>query len=189
MPVSARLALPLATLLVLLPASARADRGEFLVAAEPSFALIHVDGRNAWGGGTGLDLEYSVTDSLAVRATGAFTAHDLPANMTLPGGLLTAWHAGAGLTYSLDVLRLVPYFDVSVGLLGKTQPVRDMSGKTSQKASYDFGFEIGLGLDYLITRTVAVGFVVRYHAYLTAITDIPVYLYAGPRIAFRFGGW
>ena len=48
--------------------------------------------------------------------------------------------------------------------------------------------EIGLGVDYLLTRRIALGFVVRYHAYLTALTQIPVYLYAGPRLALHFGG-
>ena len=34
----------------------------------------------------------------------------------------------------------------------------------------------------------AIGVVVRYHAFLTDITRIPVYLFVGPRVTFRFGG-
>ena len=96
---------------------------------------------------------------------------------------VTAYHAGAGITYAVDILRLVPYFDVSVGLLGLVQPT-----DKGPKPTFDFGVEIGLGVDYLINRRVAVGFVVRYHAYLTSITQIPVYMYAGPRVAIHWGG-
>lgn len=173
-----------AVLLCAVGGSAAADEKEFILALDPAFGFV-VDGdRHAWGGGTGLDLSYGVTDALAVRATGAFTAHNLPATKDLVGGLLTAWHAGVGITYAVDATRLVPYFDLAVGLLGRTEPVKG----GGNKAGYDFGAEIGIGVDYLITRRWAVGFVVRYHAYLTNITQLPVYLYAGPRIAIHFGG-
>lgn len=168
---------------------ASADEKEFTLALQPGFAVARLGDRNAWGGGGGLDLLYGITDALSLRLTGAYSAHSLAAvdktdsTPALPGGLVTAFHAGAGVSYAVDIVRLVPYFDLSIGLLGMRQPT-DKGDKTG----YDFGVEIGVGADYLINRRVAVGFVVRYHAYLTAITDIPVYLYAGPRVAFRFGG-
>jgi hypothetical protein len=45
-----------------------------------------------------------------------------------------------------------------------------------------------LSLDYLLTRRIALGIVVRYHAFLTDITRIPVYLFVGPRVTIRFPG-
>ena len=55
-------------------------------------------------------------------------------------------------------------------------------------SSTAFGVGVGLSLDYLLTRRVALGIVVRYHAFLTDITRIPVYLFVGPRVTFRFPG-
>lgn len=171
-------------------APARAGEKEWILALQPGFAFVKIDDRIAWGGGGGIDASYGVTDNLAVRVTGAVTEHLLdpkrdPTTMklTAPGGPVTAYHAGAGITYAVDILRLVPYFDVSVGLLGLVQPT-----DKGPKPTFDFGVEIGLGVDYLINRRVAVGFVVRYHAYLTSITQIPVYMYAGPRVAIHWGG-
>ena len=45
---------------------------------------------------------------------------------------------------------------------------------------------LGFQLHYLIKRYLAAGFVVRYHAVLTAIDKVPVYLYVGPEVTFRF---
>ena len=53
-------------------------------------------------------------------------------------------------------------------------------------SSTAFGVGVGFNLDYLLTRHVALGVVVRYHAFLTDITRIPVYLFVGPRVTFRF---
>lgn len=174
-----------AALLVLAPAGpAAADEKEFLVALQPGFAFVKVGDRTAWGGGGGLDVAYGITDAFWLRLTGAYSAHSLPAgDKNNPGGQLSAWHAGAGVTYQVDIVRLVPFFDLAVGLLGLSQP-----GPRGNTTSNDFGLEIGVGAEYLIDRHVALGFVARYHAYLTNINNIPVYFYAGPRVSFRFGG-
>ena len=175
------------------PRGAYAEEKELVLSLQPGFAVARVGDRTAWGGGGGLDVQYGITDSLWLRVTGAYSAHNLPAldktatSAALPGGLLSAFHAGAGVTYAIDIVRLVPFFDLSIGLLGMRQPIAAASGTTS-KTGYDFGVEIGVGADYLINRRLSVGFVVRYHAYLTAIADIPIYLYAGPRLAVHFGG-
>lgn len=171
------------------PGAASADEKEWVVALSPGFAVTRLGDRTAWGGGAGLDLLYGVTDALSLRLTGAYAAHSLPvvektdSMPGLPGGLVTAFHAGAGVSYAVDIVRLVPYFDLSIGVLGLRQPT-----DKGEQSGYDFGVEIGVGADYLINRRLAVGFVVRYHAYLTALSDIPVYLYAGPRLALHFGG-
>lgn len=163
--------------------SARADEREFILALQPAFSLVHVGAQTVYGGGGGIDLSYGITDAVAVRATGAFTGHAIDATRSAPSGTMTAWHAGAGITYTIDILRLVPYFDLSIGILGTRRP---SSGGASESRN-DLGLEVGIGLDYLITRRVAVGVVVRYHALLTALSTIPVWLYAGPRVAIHFG--
>jgi len=142
---------------------------------------------------------YGLTDALSLRLTGAYSRHDLPAgDKGVPGGALTAFHAGVGVSYAIDIVRLVPYFDLSVGLLGMTAPPlgpgKPAFASSSGCATPDvstllcFGVEIGLGVDYLLTRRVALGVVVRYHAFVSNLNDIPIYLYAGPRVAIHFGG-
>jgi opacity protein-like surface antigen len=178
-------------LLVLLagPRLAHASAKEFTLSLEPAFALVYLTDANqprrtVYGGGGGLDVSYGVSESIAVRVTGAWTAHAIGATGSTPAGILQAYHAGAGITYVFDVLRLVPYIDFSIGLLGTARP--GPNGRTD--ISNQFGIQVGVGVDYLISRTLAVGFVVRYHVYLTSLTQIPAYLYLGPRIAFHFGG-
>lgn len=191
----------LALVLVAAPGwDALAGEKEFMLALHPAFALARVSsggGGNevsAWGGGAALDASYGINDAVALRVTGAFTAHALDASaLSRMGGCprggdcssaLYAYHAGAGISYAVDVLRLVPYFDLALGVLGSSYT--DREGNPVHQVG--FGVEIGIGADYLVSRLLSVGFVVRYHAYLTAIDRIPVYLYAGPRVALHFGG-
>jgi hypothetical protein len=182
--VSAVLRLVLVALLVpLLVGSARADEKEFLLAIQPQAAMLRIGDQNAWGGGGAIDLNYGITDALAVRVTGAATVHAVPMTMTDPGGTLLAYHAGAGFTYTIDILRLVPYVDFDIGLLGTSRVVNG-----ERQTENHLGMELGVGVDYLINRRYSVGIVARYHAYLTALSEIPVYLYFGPRFAIRFGG-
>jgi hypothetical protein len=96
-----------------------------------------------------------------------------------------------GINYSLDVIRLVPSFDLNIGLLGLrgSAAFQDTAhSNTVVATSNAFGVGVGFNLDYLLTRHWSVGLVVRYHAFLTDITRIPVYLFVGPRVTFRFGG-
>lgn len=166
------------------PSLGHAEVGELILAIEPGYALVRASGRNVSGGGGSIDLAYGVHESLFVRATGAFSAHPVATSPSTPSGLIYAYHAGAGLTYTLDVLRFVPYIDFSIGLLGTMRHTAGRGTTTSNQ----FGVQIGLGLDYLVSRRVSVGVIVRYHAYLTALTEIPAYLFVGPRLAFHFGG-
>ena len=96
-----------------------------------------------------------------------------------------------GLNYSLDVIRLVPSFDLQLGLLGlrgNAAFADTAKSNTVVASSTAFGIGVGFSLDYLLTRHWAIGLVVRYHAFLTDMTRIPVYLFVGPRVTFRFGG-
>lgn len=165
--------------------TARADEKELILSVEPFFALATTSDQTSPGGGAALDVSYGITDALAIRATGAIAGHSLGKTMDFPAaGTLLAYHAGAGLTYTIDILRLVPYADFSIGLLGTSRP----DGKGGQKTDNELGIELGIGVDYLVNRRFAVGVVVRYHAFLTALNDLPSWLYVGPRVAIHFGG-
>ena len=175
--------LALLGLALLFAAPARGDEKELTLALQPGFAVASVDGQTLYGGGGSLDLAYGLTDALALRVTGAFTAHHIDKIGDAPAGTFLAYQAGVGLTYTLDILRLVPFFDVAIGLLGSVRPRGGGNEVNNQ-----FGIQLGVGVDYLVTRRFSVGAVVRYHAYLQALSTIPVYIFIGPRISVHFGG-
>lgn len=86
--------------------------------------------------------------------------------------------AVVGLAYTLDVLRWVPYGGVFVG--GARVASGDsfggaLNGETYKRVALDVG--AGVGLDYQLTREIAVGAVGRYHMILT-----------DPRASLLFGG-
>jgi hypothetical protein len=177
--------------IVLAPVAARADFKEWTISAWPAYALTYVDSRSPSGAGAGMDVGFGITESLTLKATGFVSWHPVAATKMTSAGTLGEFSAMLGLNYSLDVIRLVPSFDVGLGVLG----IRgDEQFSTSNKAnavvqpSTAFGVELGFALDYALTRRIEVGALVRYHAFLTDITRIPAYLYVGPRVTIRWGG-
>ena len=175
----------------LVPAVAHADYKDWTIAVWPAYAVTYVDTRAPSGAGGGLEVGFGVTESLTLKASGFMSWHPVDVTKTTTAGTIGEFAAMVGINYSLDVIRLVPSFDLQLGVLGLRG---DAAFSDSAKAnavvptSTAFGVGVGLSLDYLLTRHIAVGVVVRYHAFLTDITRIPVYLFVGPRVTFRFGG-
>ncbi len=177
-------------MLVAAAAPARADFKEWSFAITPAYSWVSVDTRSASGGGFAVDAGFGISESLTLRASGFLSWHALPAvtgMMPAPGGNLGAFAAMLGLNYSLDVIRLVPSFDIWIGALGlRGSP--DFGGGGPIAPSTAFGLAAGFNLDYLITRHWAVGVTLRYHALISDLSRIPAYLFVGPRVLFRFGG-
>jgi hypothetical protein len=169
-------------------APARADFKEWTIAVEPGYAVAYVDSRTASGGGGGLDVGFGITESLSLHASSFLSWHALDASRTARGGTMSAFTAMLGLTYALDVIRLVPSFELALGVIGVRGDASFGDARDVVESSTAFGVGLGFALDYLITRHVDVGIAVRYHALLSDLQRIPVYLYAGPRVVFRFGG-
>jgi hypothetical protein len=177
-------------ILLLVARGAHADWKDVTVTVTPAYAVAYIDDRTAHGGGFAVDLGLGLTDALSLHATSALTWHDAPLTKMLPAGSLSAFTAMVGLTYALDVIRLVPSFDLSIGAVG----IRGDTtfGSTARAAQISkpvnaFGVSLGFMLDYLLTKHIAVGVEVRYHALLTDLDRVPMYLYAGPRATFRWG--
>ncbi len=174
---------------------ARADRLRFRLGVQPLYALSFVDRRQPSGGGVGMDFSYGVTDSLAVRLSGfvAFHAADgLVASSPSGGdtigasGTLSSFGAFAGVTYALNVLRIVPSFDLGIGALGLRGDARFGPNAALLPSVNALAVELGFGTDWLITRRWSVGFVVRYHLLLTELERAPNFLYLGPRASITF---
>jgi Outer membrane protein beta-barrel domain len=177
-----------ALVLLLWCGAARAEFKEWKLAVTPAYGVAYVDSRTANGGGGGVEVGFGVTEALTLHASGFVSWHAIDGNMTQKAGTISAYASMLGLTYTLDVIRLVPYFEIELGVIGLRGTPGFGSDDKVVKSSDDFALGVGFGLDFLITRHVAAGLVVRYHALLTDITRIPVYLYVGPRISFRLGG-
>ncbi|HVT10520.1 MAG TPA: hypothetical protein VHO67_23835 [Polyangia bacterium] len=153
-----RLGAVLAFLLAAAPfGRARAiGRDEWQAAARLGTAVVHVDGRSPWGEAAGLDLEYGVADAWALRlsAEGSIQGVDKTAKPMLPGGSITTEALLAGICYTIDVLRLVPYADLEFG-------VARIGGAVLVPQSM-FVSELGLGTDYYLNPRWRVGVSFQY---------------------------
>lgn len=177
----------LASVVLAAPTAVQAEQRDLTIGLQPSYGLTYIDDRTPSGGGGTLHVSYGITDAVGVQLQGGVTAHPLAAVMDdmnmLPGGLLLTWQASAGIVYALDIVRIVPFFEANIGVLGAWIRTDDKKIQSSVAA----GASLGLGADYLISRRWAVGVAVRYHAFLTNISQIPIYLTVGPRLTVRFG--
>lgn len=182
----ALLGMATALLMLVRPSCARAEQRELSMGIQPLYGLTYIDDRAPSGGGGNAHLSYGLTDAVSVQIQGGLTAHPLSAlqddKHMLPAGTLLTWQASAGISYALDIVRIVPFFEAGLGALGTV--TRTAEGVTQ---SVGAGASLGLGADYLITRRWAVGVAIRYHAFLTDLGHIPIYLTVGPRFIVRFG--
>jgi hypothetical protein len=119
-------------------------------------SLGSIDPRAPWGLGLALDLEYGVTDAWAARLSIGTSLYPVDADMQarLPEGRVSSSTALAGVTYTLDVLRLVPYVDLGIGLVR-------FGGEVAQPHT-TLAAELGIGADYLLTRRWACGLSFQY---------------------------
>ena len=178
-------------LVTLVPLAARADFRDWTVSAWPAYAVTYVDSRAPSGIGAGAEIGFGISESLTLKASGFVSWHPVAATKMTSAGTIGEFASMVGLSYSLDVIRLVPSFDAVIGLVGIRGDAGFGNGaraNTVVPSSTALGVGLGFNLDYLLTRHVAVGIVVRYHAFVTDITRIPVYLFVGPRVTFRFHG-
>jgi len=173
------------------PTLAHAEFKEWQVSAWPAYAVTYVDSRAPNGVGGGMEVGFGVTESLTLKAMGFMSWHPTSATKDTAAGTIGEFAGMLGLNYALDVIRLVPSFDVALGVLGIRGDPGFATGARANAvvpASTAFGVGVGFNLDYLLTRHMSVGIILRYHAFLTDLTRVPVYFFVGPRVTVRFGG-
>ena len=120
-------------------------------------ANVNVDGRKPWGFAGALDVEYGLTAAWALRASVVTSIHPVsPSNMmdTRPAGNVRMNAAMAGVTYTIDVLRLVPYADLQTGVV-------QFAGAVTNPAVH-WAAELGVGADYFWTRRWLTGVSFQY---------------------------
>jgi hypothetical protein len=169
--------------LLVICAPVHAERRRVRIGVQPLYVLALTDRRDPSGGGVGADVAYNLTDGLALRATGLLGWHAAD-GMTpgTAGGTMSSFGAFAGITYALDVVRIVPSFDVGVGVLGLRGTDHFSSGALVPNVTA-FAVELGFGFDWLVTHRWSLGAVVRYQAMLSTLDKAPGFLYAGPRVS------
>jgi hypothetical protein len=138
-------------------AAQAAGENEWQVALRAGVGTVNVDGRKPWGLAGGLDVEYGLTDAWAVRASFEGSTHDVSKENDMdmrPAGAVHTDAALIGLTYTVDVLRLVPYGNLQVGLI-------QFGGAVTTPQTL-LAMELGLGADYFVSRRVLTGLSFHY---------------------------
>jgi hypothetical protein len=130
----------------------------------------------------GVHYGYGITDqfNLLAELQYAVVAFGPPGPTEPPTHPAQIWNADVGVTYVLDVLRWVPYIGALAG--GYL-----MSGHTLPASLVLPGGDIVIGLDYLVTPRLAVGFEVSEHFLFTDMSLYTSYSTAFARTEFRWG--
>jgi hypothetical protein len=160
-------------LVILMATAAWADEGEWALSASPSFGTFGVNqgGKQltASGGLVNFDLEHGVTDALWVRGTvggGVYAG---------PSGLSWNTTATAGVTYTIDVLRYVPYVNLGIGAMALGGGGIDTQVKLL--------IELGAGLDVIESTKFSWGVAIRFDSFASSV----LYFTVGPRVSWRWG--
>ena len=135
---------------------ARADADDWQLSARTGIASVVVDHRDPLGERAAVDGQYGLDDAWAIRATGSLARMTVSANQQsgLPGGTIWAYSGLVGLVYTMDVLRLLPTFEVSAAMLGETGAV--------VRPHRALGLQAAIGADYLLRPRLSVGGIAEY---------------------------
>jgi len=149
-------------------------------------AMLRVDGKESTSVGLGgaAHYGYGLNDTLNLVVEGGWArvaAEETIVDASTPRNRPTAIaHGGAGVMYTLDVIRWVPYFGGIVAGYALT-------GGTLPEVKPAFGVQLAGGIDYQITRSVAAGFAVRQHFLFTAMSTYPSYTSLWLRAEYVWG--
>jgi hypothetical protein len=136
------------------PADA-AGANEWQLSLRAGIGVVNV-GSDPWGLAGGADVEYGLTDAWALRASLEGSTSSVSANKQAgtAAGSERMDAALAGVTYTIDVLRLVPYATLQFG-------IAQISGPLAAPVTM-FASELGLGGDYYLTRQLRAGISFQY---------------------------
>jgi hypothetical protein len=141
---------------VLSAGPARADEEDWSLSARAGVGGVTIDGRTPLGPAVGADLLYGLTDAWSLRGSanvGVTAVSDDPKN-DRPGGIVSSYALFAGLTYTVDVLRVVPYFEAGLGAMR-------ISGAVNETRNA-IGAQAGLGAEYFLNPLISVGGIASY---------------------------
>lgn len=179
-----KIALALAVLL--LPSTASAFEHQHHLGLDGGVAFISVDQKPTLsvGAGGGIHYAYGLSDAFNFLVEGAFAGvalqEDSEPNHNRPTMIE---NVGAGVAYTLDVVRWVPY----VGILASAF---SLHGGSVQDVRFAGGATLAVGIDYQLTsgpKHLAFGIAVRQHFMLSDIVNYPSYTQIFLRAEYVWG--
>jgi len=132
-----------------------AGQNELQVALRLGIGMLNV-ANNPWGPVGALDVEYGLDDAWALRGSLMGYTHGVEADKasSIPAGTERLGAALVGVAYTIDILRLVPYADLELGIAHIGGP---LGAPTTRFVS-----ELGAGGDYYVTRRLRAGLSFQY---------------------------
>jgi hypothetical protein len=137
---------------------------------DPGYAARFSDTEVGHGAALGLLSSAGLTDTWSLR--GRFSYAIEPGPRTIHLFLL-----GSDLLYLVDILELVPYGGAGIDGVGRL---------TGSRFDIDMGVHAAVGIDYLLSRSAAVGLELRPVLVITRLDDSPCYLFANTTFSFIF---
>ncbi|MGD0676152.1 MAG: hypothetical protein ABSC94_12070 [Polyangiaceae bacterium] len=172
----------MAAFVLTLAARVEAVEREQQLGADAGPGILVAAGKTEVGGAIAIHWTYGLTDAfnLMLEASGSVLSlrNEGDATHQRPGWILDA---DVGVGYVFDVLQWVPYAGVLVGGYG-------LSGGSLEGGTKILpGAVVALGLDYRLTRTVAVGVALRQHMLVTDTGNYPSFTQALARLETTWG--
>jgi hypothetical protein len=152
------------------PVRAYEDQASFDAELSYGHAVSEVTPPN--GVALGLGASLGLSDVFSVRGQLTWALHPGEPQMT------SLVFVSAELLYLIDVLEIVPYFGLGLDGVGSFASGRDFG--------CDLGLHPVLGLDWLLSREVALGVTFRPVFFVTALETDPVYFKAGATFSYLF---
>lgn len=188
-----KVALPLSCAVALVAPSAGAFERQWHAGA--GLGVVELSRGDFSGAAVGveLDLTYGLSDVFNAMLEASYSPHVLtgaiagpPDAKGNPGpsvdfklpGKYESFTTVAGIAYTLDVLRWIPY----AGILAGTSYVK---GPTLAEARFDWA--LALGLDYQVSRPFAVGVALRFHDAPSKASPSTTLFQAWLRAAYTWG--
>ena len=156
---------------LLMAGDARATEHQHHVGIDGGVAFISIADKPTLsvGGGGGVHYTYGLTDAFNLLVEGAFCAVALQEDPEPKHNRPTMIeNVGAGVAYTLDVTRWVPYIGLMVSGFS-------LHGGSVEDVRFALGGTIAGGLDYQLTRHVALGLAVRQHFLFSDFGNYPSY--------------
>lgn len=156
-----------------------AGEDEWQLGIVPAYAVVDFDSRLPSGAGISAYGVYGISDWFSLRASAVISWHpaDAVKDKMLPEGTITVVGAFGGIRYAFDLLRTVPYLDLSLGMI-----YADGAGDNGSAFSY----QAALGFDRLQSPRWSWGAMIAYQGFISNFSKLPVYLYAGPTLTLRW---
>lgn len=152
----------------------------------PTIGILKVDDKSTVSAGLGATLHYAygLNDQFNLMAEGGSVVVATDQQQDTPETPRTrparVDQASVGLGYVVDILTWVPYLTAQVG-------AHHLAGGTLPSSLFIPSAQLGLGVDYQMSRSLAVGVAARQAFLLTKMSDYPSYTTVTLRLEYMWG--